>query len=258
MSAPLQRAVGEQGAPTAGAIAIQSIKGSGRVNDDVARVVHPSKDDVICLLADGLGGHAAGAVAANIAIDTIEQSIGDQPVERAKLVDYVAVANAAIVAAQRRSLRQRSMRTTLALMHTDHASVWWLHCGDTRVYHYRGQKLLERTLDHSVAQMQSGGEGAEQRLSVNVEDRHRLLRVLGGLNERESRPRVTREAVKLCRGDRFVLCTDGWWERVDMDLAGKSDEFDPAKWLQLQWQEASHAGVPPEDDATAIAISFAP
>jgi len=233
--------------------AMRSERGGRASNEDVARVLHTADGGVLCLLADGLGGHGAGMLAATIAIESIERAIRGGVVERARLVGIVATANEAITEAQGRARGLRDMRTTLALLHLDGVSAWWLHCGDTRVYRYRDRCLLGRTLDHSVAQMQRSSGESRDDVAASA-DRHRLLRALGGDSTSESRPRAVREALPLRSGDRFVLCTDGWWEHVEMDEAAAFDSPDPESWLASLFDAADATGARHGDDATAIAV----
>ena len=229
-------------------VAVFSEAGSRGPSEDVVRVVRPVPDELLCLLADGLGGHEAGRAAASIAVDTLVRKVGRRPLDRARLTATVEAANAAIVEAQEGSPARSGMRTTLVLLHLDATSAFWLHCGDSRLYHVRGERVAARTVDHSLAQMQSGaGEGDAASVS-----RHALMRSLGSRAVGESRPRLVHEPLPLVDGDRFLLCSDGFWERMDAAVLGTPVRSADA-WLDAL-SESFGAERGERDDASAIAV----
>ena len=222
---------------------------AGDGGDDVVRVVHPAPGETLCLVADGLGGHGAGRLAATIAVETIVRATCGAPLDRTRLPELIRAANTAIVTAQRASVRFARMRTTLVLLHLDAASAFWLHCGDSRLYHVRGGRIAARTLDHSVAQMHSDGDSA-----VSDADRNLLLRSLGSQEDSEARPRLLREPLALVPGDRFLLCTDGFWRGLDESLIAPAMVTGLESWLDTLWQVSTAAAGPDRDDAAALAV----
>ena len=231
-------------------VAVFSETGSRGASEDVVRVVRPVPGELLCLVADGLGGHEAGRTAASIAVDAVVREVGHRPLDRARLTATVEAANAAIVEAQEASPARAGMRTTLVLLHLDARSAFWLHCGDSRLYHVRGGDVAARTVDHSLAQMQSGADGGDA-TAASV-SRHALMRSLGSRTAGESRPRLVHEPLPLLDGDRFLLCSDGFWERMDPErLAAPAASADA--WLDALG--ASLGSVEGErDDASAIAV----
>lgn len=230
-------------------VAILGETGDRGPGEDAARVLRPAPDETLCLLADGLGGHGAGEVAAAIAIETVARAVGRGPVRREALPGAIAAANRALTDARRRAPSLSGMRTTFALLHLDATSAWWLHCGDTRLYHLRRGAVLARTIDHSVAQMEGAGSVAP--------DRNALTRSLGG-SEAEARPRVVAAAVALRSGDRFLLCTDGWWAALDeaaLSRPAVAEAADPAAWAEAA-RDPRAPRASERDDATAIAVSI--
>ena len=249
------RAAGSRSADRGGApegpppgVAVFSEAGSRGASEDVVRVVRPVPDELLCLLADGLGGHEAGRTAASIAVDAVVREVGRRPLDRTRLTATVEAANAAIVRARETSPARSGMRTTLVLLHLDARSAFWLHCGDSRLYHVRGGRVAARTVDHSLAQMQSGaGEGDAASVS-----RHALMRSLGSRTAGESRPRLVHEPLPLVDGDRFLLCSDGFWERMDAAALGTPAASADA-WLDaLSGSLGAEKGE--RDDASAIAV----
>ena len=241
-------------------VALWSRSGSHGANEDVVRVLHPVPGETLCLLADGLGGEGAGRLAATIAVDTIADALDGAPVVRGEVVERVHEANGAILAAQRSATSLARMRTTLVLLHLDARSAWWLHCGDSRLYHVRGGAVIARTVDHSVASMEpddGGGTG------VSCADRGALLRSLGDADAGASRPRTVRAPVPVEPGDRFLLCSDGFWERLDeralaRDVAdtsaGRPIPIGTSRWLRSLGEGLRSAGTGGRDDASAVAV----
>ena len=114
----------------------------------------------------------------------------------------------------------------------DPQTALWGHIGDSRLYHFRGGRIINRTKDHSVAQsLANAGEIKPEEVRGH-EDRHRLLRALG--QDDDFRPAISQNRQPLEKGDAFFLCTDGFWELVletemeaDWRAAGT-----PQEWLE--------------------------
>ena len=93
----------------------------------------------------------------------------------------------------------------------------WAHCGDSRVYHFRGDSLVFRSTDHSyVEQLVVQGRITPEQALVHP-NRNILLTSLGGVDA----PRIAfGEAEGLQPGDTFLLCSDGLWAYfTDQELA---------------------------------------
>jgi protein phosphatase len=171
---------------------------------------------VLVVVADGMGGHAAGEVASRLAVETVRAAyyaaVADPGVA---LLDAFAIANRAIHDAATGDERHRGMGTTCTALalHGDQASC--AHVGDSRLYMLRGSSLYAMTEDHSaVRDMVNRGmiSAAEAR---RHEDRNVLLRALGTHSRVDvaswGRPLPVR------RGDCFVLCSDGLHDLVEAE-----------------------------------------
>lgn len=162
-------------------------------------------------VADGMGGHAAGEVASNLAVETVRQAVQHWSLEwadpervLAALGDAVEAAHAAILAAQQQP-GQDSMGTTLtvALVLGDEALVG--HSGDSRGYLIRDGEARQLTDDHSVVgELVRGGAVTEEE-AMQHPQRNLLTSALGvaGLCQ------VDRLRLTLQPGDVLLLCTDG-------------------------------------------------
>jgi serine/threonine protein phosphatase PrpC len=179
------------------------------------------EDDArLFVVADGMGGHAAGEIASRIAVDSIQEFIlhtkedegtwphaYDERYKRStnRLMAAVKLANSRVLEAMRKDARLRGMGTTVVACLADGGTMSVAHVGDARVYLIRGSQLSRLTSDHSwvFEQVQAGlltEAEAEKHPLRNV-----ITRALGGaLSVVPDASEVECEA-----GDIFLLCSDG-------------------------------------------------
>jgi protein phosphatase len=169
------------------------------------------------VLADGVGGHAAGDVAAEIAVDTIQQSFFNGPWHgpHETLRDAFMAAHRAILEAASVPARAGMGAATVALAVSGDRLVV-AHLGDARAYLIRTGEAQRLTLDHSWTQQ----EIAAQRLTPEQAQfhpyRHLITRALGV--DEDGRPDVGEAAIQ--PGDTLLLCSDGLTDVAeDADLA---------------------------------------
>jgi len=160
------------------------------------------------VLADGMGGHPEGEVAAQLALDTISglyqrqaQPVISNPSE--------FLASAALAAHHRiiRHAAQKGMldapRTTLVAAVVQDAQATWVHCGDSRLYVVRNGQLLLRTQDHSLVE-----QARQTSRAPEAADRNILFTCLGS----SAKPTLeTAGPLALRQGDKLMLCSDGLW-----------------------------------------------
>jgi serine/threonine protein phosphatase PrpC len=233
--------------------AIVSSCGGRPENQDYAECANLSDRVLVCALADGLGGHRGGSIASRLAVTTVFQTIRqDFRFSAEGLTALQRKAHEAIVAEQRRPGLE-AMRSTLVVLVICEAQALWLHCGDSRLYHFRDGRIIARTHDHSVP----GLFVAAQEISFDEirhhPDRNKLLRALGG-GANETTGSVLKQPVNIEPNDRFLVSSDGFWETVleqeMLDLWGG----DVDGWLRnmealiVRRAEAEH------DNYTACAI----
>ncbi|SEH07858.1 PP2C family protein-serine/threonine phosphatase [Candidatus Venteria ishoeyi] len=174
------------------------------------------KQRFLLVVADGMGGHKGGRLASAAVLETASEvwmeSLQGMPNDpQAVLQDLCERAHKRIN--QVGKMHDLSPRSTVVLLYVDKDYAWWAHVGDSRLYHFRHEKLLFRTKDHSVVQMLVGLEQISEAEMANHPDQGRLLRWLGG--EQFKGAEFGESA--LIPGDCFVLCSDGLWEYVDTD-----------------------------------------
>ncbi len=187
-----------------------SRKGGREKNEDRMGYCY-TRDVVMFALADGMGGHPEGEMAAQLALQTLAarfQLLAKPrlPDPSAFLRDSVMLAHQELLAyAKGRGLTD-TPRTTVVVCIAQGGAAFWAHCGDSRLYIVREGELLARTRDHSYTELQEAlGRGSEK---VN---RNVLFTCLGS----PGRPMVDIQGpLSLQMGDRLMLCSDGLWSQV--------------------------------------------
>ncbi|MEA5098055.1 MAG: PP2C family serine/threonine-protein phosphatase [Burkholderiaceae bacterium] len=172
-----------------------------------------TRDAVLLLLADGMGGHVQGEMAAAIAMQTIGkmfQQTATPYIKRPErfLEDCFYAAHRDILRyAESRNLPE-SPRTTIVACLLQHRSAIWGHCGDSRLYWMRNGQILAQTQDHSrISALIAQGKVDPSQRDTHPE-RHKLYNCLGSTNQ----PIVeTSRKVSLQAGDVLLLCSDGLW-----------------------------------------------
>jgi len=173
-----------------------------------------TRDAGLFVLADGMGGHPDGEVAAQIALQTMSALF--QREAKPQLHKVQAFLSTALMTAHHQIIRyasERAMldtpRTTLVAAVVQDGELNWVHCGDSRLYVVRDGAVLERTHDHSYLEAQANAGAPIEGISRNV-----LFTCLGST----VRPMFDLAGpVKLAEGDKVLLCSDGLWGSVDDD-----------------------------------------
>jgi serine/threonine protein phosphatase PrpC len=220
-------------------------------------------------LADGMGGHPEGEVASQLALQVMASMF--QRVAKPRLDDPLRFLQEAIMAGHHQLLRYASEkslldtpRTTVVACILQDNNAYWAHCGDSRLYLVRGDKLAARTRDHSYSELQ---ESLAQVVPMgNRVNRNVLFTCLGSPGK---------PVVDVCGptvvhpGDRVMLCSDGLWgaisdplitevlathtvaeavpELVERALRAAGDKSDNVTVLAVEWESAedvdTHQGV---------------
>ena len=189
--------------------AAQHIGDRKEQQDRVGLLPNPKRPGFfMALLADGMGGHSGGAMAAEQVILKGQQNFeafgpaDETPKELLRSI----IDEAHTVIKLTRFTSEQDPHTTACVLLFQPGRIDWAHCGDSRIYHFRGDRLVSRSFDHSyVNEMLRKGyltpEQAESHPQKNV-----LLGCLG--SERE--PTIDYgEAAPPAAGDIFLLCSDG-------------------------------------------------
>lgn len=172
-----------------------------------------TSDALVMVLADGLGGHGHGEVAAEAAVRSSIATFDRQARPRLAnpshfLADAMAGAHTAILAQS--GIRQLDdlPRTTCVTCVVQDGVALWAHSGDSRLYLLRGGKVHHRTSDHTRIQALV----AEGMLTVADAHSHPARNILTSCLGGDQPPRFEfSEKTPLLRNDIIVLCSDGVW-----------------------------------------------
>jgi len=242
-----------------------SRKGGREKNEDRMGYCY-TRDSGLFALADGMGGHPEGEVASQLALQTMAALY--QRDARPTLADPIRFLQDAVMAGHHQLLRYASEkglmdtpRTTIVACILQGNAAYWAHCGDSRLYFVRGDKLVARTRDHSYSELQ-------QTLSTVVPlneryNRNVLFTCLGS----PGKPVVdTAGPLIMQEGDRIMLCSDGLWgtvedeeitrhlstrtisdavpELVEVALRNGGAKCDNVTVLAMEWESASNEDQP--------------
>ncbi len=187
-----------------------------RVNQDL-----PLEASNLFAVADGMGGHVGGEVAAQVAVDALLQVFSREPT-KAGLEDAFTKANQAVWQESQDRSELRGMGTTLtaaALVGDDQGrdTLALANVGDSRAYLFSDHRLVQVTADHSLAEERMRhGEISEEEAAVHPQ-RHILTRALGIATEVET----DMWELQLRSGDRILLCSDGLSNELSQRADGR-------------------------------------
>lgn len=168
---------------------------------------------LLMVVADGLGGHLHGEVAADVAVEYFGTAFKRDACPALAdpqqfLNRSMAGAHAAIVREAYKRALHDTPRTVIVACVVQDGYAYWTHIGDCRLYLIRKGRILLRTRDHTVVQqLIDEGYVGEEAISTHPE-RNRILQCLGGYQV--PRPDPVGKA-RLARNDILMLCSDGLW-----------------------------------------------
>ena len=195
-----------------------SITGNFRENNEDNIAVDESSRYFI--VADGMGGQNAGEKASQMAVELIPQQLNSQlnfdsndPTSIVSAIDgAVEYANAEIMALSELDPSVRNMGTTVVFVVQVGGKLYVGGVGDSRVYHLRGSKMIQRTTDHSLTQALLDAGTITPAEAENHRYRNVLYRYLG---TRDGAAGTDAQEVAPKSGDRLLLCTDGVTDGID-------------------------------------------
>ena len=179
--------------------------------DRVALVPHPKGGGVaLAVVADGMGGHTGGVLAAQQVIHTSRNNLEQFSVRDEDPRDMLeaSIKEAHMLIKASRFINEKDPHSTAVMLLLQPGKVSWAHCGDSRLYRYHDDQLIFRTIDHSyVEQLLAKGKITPQQAAVHAK-RNILITSLGG----QEAPKIDYGmAEDLQGGDSFLLCSDGLW-----------------------------------------------
>ncbi len=213
------RSTGERALPLRYALRAHALTNVGRhrsINEDRIRYIAPepphANDCALLIVADGMGGHAAGEIASQMAIDCVGDTFAAHAESdvHAVLERALATANRAIYAAAAGHDHQRGMGTTCLALAIQHGRAYCAYVGDSRLYLLRAGALYQMSDDHSlIRQMLNQGLLTPDEARDHA-DAHVVLRALGTHPAVEVTTWPTPFPIQ--RGDCFLVCSDGLYD----------------------------------------------
>jgi PPM family protein phosphatase len=179
--------------------------------DRIGLFSHPRRKGTLCaVVADGMGGHTGGALAAEQVVHSVRGVFErySPSVETPAEVLGEAFREAHSMIRSGRMLNEKDPHSTVVALVLEPGRAVWGWCGDSRLYHFRGAGLKARSRDHSYVEMLlRQGRISLQEAAVHP-DRNVLVTSLGGDEE----PHLEyAESSDFQAGDSFLLCSDGLW-----------------------------------------------
>ena len=219
-----------------------------------------TRDAGLFALADGMGGHPEGDMAAQVALQSLAAIF--QREAKPSLADPIRFLNEAVMAGHHQLLHYATSRglvdtprTTVVACVLQGAAAYWAHCGDSRLYLVRGDKLIARTRDHSYTELQETMAKVAQVVPAGEKlNRNVLFTCLGS----PGKPMVdTAGPLLMHPGDRVLLCSDGMWsalpDAVITSVIASRSISDAVP--ELVEQALRQAG-PKSDNVTALAVEW--
>jgi serine/threonine protein phosphatase PrpC len=235
-----------------------SRQGPRQYNQD--RVAYSySKDALLTVLADGMGGHRNGEVAAQFAIEVLTDSF--QRMARPTLSnpfkfldDHIRQVHDAIDRHALLSDMPEPPRTTIVTALVQHDALYCAHAGDSRLYHFRGGKLLFRTEDHSKVQMLYRKGVISKDEMLTHPERNKIYNCVGG----EEQPQIEMSPKRDVQdGDVVLLCTDGLWTLLaDEEIAAILQNGPVTDTVPVLFDLAESRADQGGDNMSAIALSW--
>jgi len=234
----------------------------GDREDNQDRVtVSAAEQAALLVVIDGMGGHSDGSRAADTALKSMLESFRQTSLPMFDPLGFLHMALsrahddvAKIGNGQTIDTRPRA---TTAVCLVQEGAAFWAHIGDSRVYHLRHGKVVERTRDHShVELLLREGKITEEELPTHPM-RNFVECCLGG---DPAIPEMTVSGRHVLQpGDVLLLCTDGIWANLrDSDIAGffRDDNQELRAWLEALGRRAVQASAPFSDNSTAAVLRW--
>jgi PPM family protein phosphatase len=236
----------------------ESLIGGRKMNQDRMGYSY-TRDSILLLLADGMGGHVRGEMAASIAMQTIGSMFQTQA--QPLIGRPERFFEEAFFAAHQEIHRYREAhnlpetpRTTVVACLIENGYAYWAHCGDSRLYWMRNGEILLRTKDHSRLEVLIDQGKVDPSERMTHPDRNKLFNCLGAPNPPivELSRRATLQA-----GDLLMLCSDGLWGVLpDHMMAQHLKDHTIVRAIPELIRTAANIAGKQSDNVTALALMW--
>ncbi len=238
----------------------ESLKGARKINQDRVAYTY-SRDTLLLVVADGMGGHAGGEIAAQLCVRLfVERFQHDaKPVLKnplAFLQESMLRVHAALGSYAAQFSMLETPRTTCVACIVQGGQAYWAHVGDSRLYLFRQGALIGQTKDHSKVQYLVDQGVITPKDVATHPDRNKIFSCLGGLVE----PVIDlSRRTPLRNGDVVVMCTDGLWSVLSTSQIADWLTSTPILTTAPQMmREAEKLGGADGDNLSLIAVRWGP
>ncbi len=244
-------------------IAGTQIDGARDYQEDAFLITHLSDSkgnpSALIIVADGMGGHAAGNVASNMAVQAFNKSITtNYPTDDISgvLNESLSKANGAITETVKETPALDGMGCTMIGVIIEGTNLWWVSVGDSHLYLLRDRKLTKLNEDHSYGgfldRMEAAGTPVEAEPGLS---RNMLMSAVTGVDiaEIDCPP----SPITLEHDDKLVICSDGMDTLSEGKIIQYSDWADTSKECAEALMDAvEDAAMPRQDNTTAVVVKI--
>ncbi|MCL2523212.1 MAG: protein phosphatase 2C domain-containing protein [Betaproteobacteria bacterium] len=237
----------------------QESRQGGRANNEDRTAYSYSRDALLMVVADGMGGHRYGEVAAQIAVQMLTDLFRQEA--QPLLADpfrflHQGMFNAhrAILDYTTRYRLEETPRTTCVACIVQNDVAYWAHAGDSRLYLLRGGRVMARTRDHTRIRLLVEEGFINETQALKHPDRNKIYSCLGS----PAAPEIEfSRKTPLERGDILLLCSDGLWgvipdKKISVALGGAS----LPRAVQALLTQAETLGGARGDNVSAVVVRW--
>lgn len=232
--------------------------GNRNANEDRVAVAENGAS-VLLLLADGLGGHKGGHIAAQTAMRSATHYFHRHTTPIGNIHQFLhnvfMNVQLSILESGHQCDPPIEPKCTLVACLAQDDQATWAHIGDSRLYMIRQRFVLEQTRDHSVVEDLFRQGRISERQKASHPERNRITQCMGSRQKPVS-PTIS-ETIPMQKGDGLLLCTDGFWAQLsEEDLRNSFHPENLTGSLEQLAQKAESNFYPNSDNVSAVAFRF--
>jgi serine/threonine protein phosphatase PrpC len=228
--------------------------------DQVALLSHPRASGcVLAIVADGMGGRSGGRKASDQVMLTAKQLFDRYSPEHddaPSLLKQIVQEAHLVIKLTAISAEQEPHSTVAAYLINPDGQCHWVHAGDSRIYHYHGNTLVKRTMDHSYVQtLVDRGELTEE--EANVHPQSNIL--MGCLGAEDDPPSTLAYIEQLRPGDVLMACSDGVWHYFSpVELGSVLSSLSPREASEFLIEKARSRARGGGDNLSLVIVKLEP